>query len=380
MKKILFNVSYYAPHLSGLTLCIQNLAESLAKNEKEYHIRVLTTQFKKELPLTETKKNVTINRVPYVFKISKGFFMPSYVLEAFRTIKKNDIVILVLPEFEGLITALLTKLLRKKLLCYYICDVHLNGGFVSVIIETALRFVNRLCLSLADETLTLTQDFAENTPILKKRKEIKELLPIVHPLAVDTQQRRTFINNIPQERKYYIGYLGRMASEKGLEYLLASIPLLQKELGATFCILLAGPKDVVGEEIYKQKIADSMKKYPEFILQLGELSENSLGAFYSLLDVFVLPSVNQTEAFGMVQIQAMRLGVPVVATNLPGVRVAVKKTGMGLIVPIKDSHALADACLKIINKKIHVPNNVDSIEEEFSERAIIRSFNKIIAS
>ncbi|MCI0528881.1 MAG: glycosyltransferase [Nitrospira sp.] len=73
-----------------------------------------------------------------------------------------------------------------------------------------------------------------------------------------------------------------------------------------------------------------------------------MGTFYSLIDVLVLPSVNSTEAFGMVQAEAMKMGVPVVATELPGVSVPIKVTGMGEIVPIKDVHALSRAIGKVL--------------------------------
>lgn len=56
-----------------------------------------------------------------------------------------------------------------------------------------------------------------------------------------------------------------------------------------------------------------------------------MAEFYSSLDVFCLPSINPLEAFGMVQIEAMLCGVPVVASDLYGVRTIVGNTGMGLV-------------------------------------------------
>ena len=54
-----------------------------------------------------------------------------------------------------------------------------------------------------------------------------------------------------------------------------------------------------------------------------------MGSFYTCIDVLVVPSINSTEAFGLVQVEAMMMGVPVVASDLPGVRVPVQKQGWG---------------------------------------------------
>jgi glycosyltransferase involved in cell wall biosynthesis len=64
-----------------------------------------------------------------------------------------------------------------------------------------------------------------------------------------------------------------------------------------------------------------------------------LAQFYALCDVFVLPS--RTDCFGTVQVEAMLSGTPVVATDIPGARSVVATTGMGLLVPPRDTSALA---------------------------------------
>jgi glycosyltransferase involved in cell wall biosynthesis len=67
--------------------------------------------------------------------------------------------------------------------------------------------------------------------------------------------------------------------------------------------------------------------------------------------VLAVTSLNSTESFGLVQAEAMMAGTPVVATDLPGVREPVRRTGMGVIVPPRDPEALAKAVIDVIGRR-----------------------------
>lgn len=112
---------------------------------------------------------------------------------------------------------------------------------------------------------------------------------------------------------------------------------------------------------------------------MGQLEDSQLGAYYSLLDVYVLPSINSTEAFGMVQVEAMMMGVPVVATNLPGVRVPIQRTGMGVTVPIKNSQKLAEAIIGVILSKEKYTKNKDFIQKEFAFEKMIEFYERLLS-
>jgi glycosyltransferase involved in cell wall biosynthesis len=73
-----------------------------------------------------------------------------------------------------------------------------------------------------------------------------------------------------------------------------------------------------------------------------------MAAYYPNLDVLVVPSLNSTEAFGLVQVEAMLNGVPCIASDLPGVRRPVQMHNMGEVTPIGDASALAEALLKVL--------------------------------
>ncbi len=90
-----------------------------------------------------------------------------------------------------------------------------------------------------------------------------------------------------------------------------------------------------------------------------------MSLFYNSLDVLLVPSLNSTETFGLVQIEAMILGTPTVASNLPGVRVPPRLTGMGEVVPIGDSKALAQAVIQIVSNPEDYQGKPVEVEKQF---------------
>ena len=337
--KILISLSYYAPHISGLTNCVKNLAELLADHGDV--ITVLTAQHTKSLPEKENLHGVHVLRVPYLFKLNKGFIMPALFPRAFAAVRQHEAVFVVLPQLEGFVVALFAKLLGKKVYCLYACDVTLTGSLLGNLIEHVLRFANLLTLVLSQKIVILTHDYIQQLPFAASfKKKVVAIYPVMPTPVIKDAAQKKFEIELPK-KKYHIGFLGRIAAEKGLEYLFAAIPLLQKKFGEDFVIVLAGPAAIVGEIRYQTKIAPLIQQYQSYIVQIGELAEDELGAFYAALDVLVIPSTNPTEAFGIVQVEAMLCGTPVVVSNLPGVRVPVQITGMGEVAKRKNSTDLA---------------------------------------
>lgn len=377
MKKILITVSYYYPHISGLTNSTKNLAELLAENG--YDVTILTTQHTKDLSKSETINKVNIVRVPYFYKFHKGFFLPKYPYIAFKMLLRNDQLIINLPQPEGFLSAFFAKMLNKKIHCIYHCEVNIKGGFGAKLIEYLLYLSNKISISLANTIIVSSKDFADNSALLAKYKnKVKDINLVIPPPAFSQKEKTELLKELSTRKKYLIGFIGRIAAEKGVEYLLNSIPIIKQQLGNDFAIVLAGPKKVVGEQKYLDKITELIKKYEDNIIEIGELEQKELGAFYNLLDVLVLPSINSTEAFGIVQIEAMFCGTPVVATNIPGVRVPVEISGMGEIAEKENSKDLAEKIIKVLGNKSKYIKNKEKVEKEFSADKILSKYKEIL--
>ena len=98
---------------------------------------------------------------------------------------------------------------------------------------------------------------------------------------------------------------------------------------------------------------------------VGVLNPRQMAAYYPNLDVLVLPSLNSTEAFGLVQIEAMMNNVPSIASNLPGVRQPVKMHNMGCIIPIGDSQQLTSDLIELLSHPENYRGNPAEIAERY---------------
>ena len=151
---------------------------------------------------------------------------------------------------------------------------------------------------------------------------------------------------IPREKENHreirILWIGRLVSGKGVEYLIDAIKLLVHEITNLKLIMIGeGPS----KEKIKRKISDlGLDKhivFKDFVLN------SELPSIYQSSDVFVLPSLN--EGVPRTILEAMACGIPVVCTELPQLVDVVD--GCGLLVPVKDSQALAEGISKIVSDR-----------------------------
>lgn len=342
--KILTTISYYRPYVSGLTVCAQGLIEGLSKRDFEF--AVLTSRNDKSLPRIERKGKILVLRQEVMFTVGKVPVMPRYLLSLIREMRWADLVWIHLPQAEGLITAVAAKLLGKRILVTLHCLPLLPSGWQRFLFQRLFDLINNLVILLADRVVYYTKDYAENTRELwhfpKKSEYILPPIPEVKGKGKKEEGRR-------QYNALAIGFAGRVAEDKGMEHLIKAIQLM-KEKEKNVRLLIAGNRHPVGESRYADKINSLIDESGIEVEFLGLIDPEKMGNFYKLIDVLVLPSVNRTESFGMVQAEAMGYGVPVVASDLPGVRASIKMTGKGKLVKPGDPQGLAKAILEVAGK------------------------------
>jgi len=371
--KILFFSPYFYPYTSGVTTYPLKILTYLAKKN---NVTVLTFLHDNRLGNQVTHNKIIIKRMPYLFKVSKGFISLQSFFYFLNDVRKSDLVISNQPNFEGLFLTIIAKIFRKKIISIFHCQVFLEGNLFTKIINFVLNISMKIQLNLSNKIIVYTKDYIDSLPYFKKlRNKTLEILPPIEKFSPDNN----FLNRLLKLKKnnIWIGYAGRISSEKGLEYLVQSINRL-------YTLVIAGPygNKVVGENNYYNKIIVLLKKYKLKYLFLGNLTSKQLNAFYKSIDCLVLPSINQTEAFGMVQAEAMLSGTPVIASNLPGVRMPIKLTKMGKIVEPKNSELLSKALLEVLNNKSKFTNSklVKNAQEIFDIKKVYKFYKNLISS
>jgi glycosyltransferase involved in cell wall biosynthesis len=174
-----------------------------------------------------------------------------------------------------------------------------------------------------------------------------------------------------------IGIAARLATEKGVEYLLGSMEEILAAHPKAMVLFAGQHEDVLGEAEYRKRLQPLFDKYSDHWRFLGILEPEEMASFYQTCDVTVLSSVNSTESFGLVQIESMICGTPVVASNLPGVRQPVTITGMGKVVPLRDSNAIADAIQEILDNPQAFTGDYQKIEEQFSPMKTAEGYEEL---
>jgi glycosyltransferase involved in cell wall biosynthesis len=377
--KLLIVLTYYHPHTSGLTIYAERLAKALVK--RGHQVTVLTSRYMPNLPLVEIQAGVKIVRAPVLFRLSKGVVMPTFGWMANRLVAEHDAIQLHLPQFDAAGVALRGRLLRKPTVITYHCDLIMPPGILSMTANYAVKMMNNLAGLATHRIVTYTQDYAEHSSFL--RRYLSKLhvipppveLPAVSEAAVSEFRRK----NNPANRQPVIGMAARFTTEKGVEVLLNALPGILRQFPNAL-VQFAGPyQNIMGEEHYYRRLLPTIEDLQAKGIWrfVGSLNPEQMAAYYPNLDVLVLPSLNSTEAFGLVQIEAMINGVPTVASDLPGVRQPVKLHEMGKIIPIGDSDALAESVIDILNRPQDFRRDPRAIADRYKPDTIAAEYEKL---
>jgi glycosyltransferase involved in cell wall biosynthesis len=174
-----------------------------------------------------------------------------------------------------------------------------------------------------------------------------------------------------------LGMAARLATEKGVEYLVQALPKVLENVPEVRLLFVGSYQNVVGEREYAARVLPCIAGLKDHWSMLGYLSPVELTAFFKTCEVLVMPSLNSTEGFGLVQVEAMSCGTPVIATDLPGVRVPVTMSGMGRIVPVADAGAIAQAILDILAEPERYRGNSAEIRHKYSPDVIATGYEKL---
>ncbi len=374
---ILISLTYYRPHTSGLTIYAERMARAFAR--RGHQVTVLTSQDDRQLARLDCLDGVTVVRVPPLMRVSKGLLMPAMPLVAWKLARRADVVNLHMPQLDAAYIAWIGKMMHKPVVLTYHCDLRLPDGLIHSVANQVSHAANHIASWGSDVIVSLTRDYAEHSTYLIHYMDKMHVLDAPVELApaseADIRAFREKFGIQPGQR--LIGMAARLATEKGVEYLVQALPQVLKQIPNARLLYVGTYQNVVGEYEYAARILPLINGLKDHWSLLGNLSPVEMTAFFKTLEVLVMPSLNSTEAFGLVQVEAMSCGTPVIATDLPGVRVPVQMSGMGRIVPIADAGAIAQAILDILAEPERYRGNQAEIAHKYSPDVIAAGYEKL---
>lgn len=312
---------FFHPHAGGVESHVRGLAREFAR--EGHQVTVLTSQYRRNLPRDEQHEGYRILRsrtlgVAFNTPIDIGTGKILLGLDA-------DVVHLHYP--PPFTSYFATRALEKRSVptCLtYHCDLYLAGTAGRLIGGIYQRVFLPRTLRRVDRIVVHTRSYGSTSAMLRGRK-----LAVI-PSVVDLDRFRPGIDpsglrsDLRLEGKRVMAFTGRLVPHKGVDVILEALPLLPKDV--VLLVIGAGPRlpSLVGHA-RRLHVEDRVRFCPT-------VSDENLSKYLALADVFVFPSQNRLEGFGLVVAEAMAAGLPVVIADMPGVREVIEPGKEGLLV------------------------------------------------
>ncbi len=378
--RILHCLYYYRPHYSGLTVYTERLARALVR--RGHAVTVLSARYDRHLPAQEVLDGVRVRRAGVALFVSKGPIMPGFQPLGWSLAGEHDIIHLHVPQIDAALLAAVARLRGKPVVMTFHCDLSLPRSPLNRLANAASHLADRTTARLASAVVTNTRDYAEASPLLRHHLDHLVVIPppieVAAPTATAVAEFRARLGVLPGQK--VIGMAARLATEKGAEILAQAMPAVLERYPQARVLYVGQYRDVMGEEAYARRLQPMLDRLGDRWTFLGVLPGSEMGGFYAACDVTVLPSLNSTESFGMVQVESMACGTPVVASDLPGVRQPTVMTGMGRTVRPGDPVALAQALVEVLDQPERFAGDPRAVAARFSSEAVAEQYEALYTS
>ncbi|MBO06271.1 MAG: hypothetical protein CMI58_04465 [Parcubacteria group bacterium] len=314
----------------------------------------------------------------FIARLQIPFLTIFELISVLRLLKKEDIDIIhahwIIP--QGFLAYVANKLTKKQ----YVVTAHAGDVF---------PLKNNIFKKLAKATLKNSSYCTVNSSYTKKAvNNIGKTIRIgVIPMGVNLKyfnikNKSDFLKR-NFKAKHIILFVGRLAEKKGLEYLIKAMPeVIRKFRNTKLLVIGKGPAENKLKQLTKKLDPDRK------IIFLGKMSNEQLPKYYASSDIFVGPSITtksgDTEGLGIVFLEAISSGIPVIGTNVGGIPDIIKNNKTGLLVEQKNPKELSKAIIKMISdnklrKKLQY-NAYQHIKELYNWKNIGKRFTKVFKS
>jgi len=311
---------WFYPHLGGVESHVQGLSRELAARGHE--VTVITARHTSSAPERESVDGFDIIRVKPRMIVLRTPIAPK-MRPLIRGLDVDVIHAHLPPPLSAHYAADAAEQRGLPLVLTYHCDVEIPSP-VGALIETLYRrSLGASTLDRAAKVIVTTRTYAATS------RAVWRQTPVVIPNAVDAHHFHPEVDGssvrtklrIPRDRPVVL-LVGRIVAHKGVEHFIEAARYLP---GVS--LVVAGE----GSSLEAMERLAATLGVQDRVQFLGRVSQENLPKVYAACDVFVLPSVSRLEAFGIVALEAMATGKPVVVADIPGVREIIEDGREGLL-------------------------------------------------
>lgn len=343
-KKIAIVTPVFPPYCGGIGNVALNHARLLLA--RDCNVTVFTPNYGQ--PKNSTEYGFKVELLSPIIKYGNAAYVPSLC----RKLKDFDCVILEYPFFGGMRAVYSAKKKYNfKLILNYNMDV-VGSGLKGLVFLYATKVFLPRVVKISDVVIASSSDYAKNSDLGNYWKDDDPKFKVLpngvdiskfHPDDSNSEFKKNL--NISPDKKIilFVGGLDKAHYFKGVEYLIRSVKFLR--LKDDFKIVIAGRGELQSE----YRALSEQFGVRDKILFTGGVSDSALVKLYQIADVTILPSIDRSESFGIVLLESMACGTPVVASNLPGVRSVFEEGKSGFVAKIKDEKDIAEKIQNILN-------------------------------
>lgn len=324
--RVLHVGKFYPPYRGGIESHLEVLCQEL---RREVELQVVVASGDRR-DVVEEVDGIEVTRVGTKLTLAGAPVCPGMVARIRES--RADIVHLHLPN-PAAVLAYLASGHRGRLVVSYHSDVVRQR-----LLDAAFQPILRRLLDRCDAIIAATPDYVRSSPVLSRYRDRCRVIPYGIPVEGFGRGEEGAARVRERFGPRLVVSVGRLVYYKGFEHLVEAM----RSVDGTLLIVGDGPLRGALED----RIRDLGLQ--ERVILLGKVEDTA--PFYHAADVFVLASIARSEAFGIVQLEAMACGKPVVNTNLDsGVPYVSRDGESGLTVPPSDPEALARAITRILD-------------------------------
>lgn len=334
--RILHIYKDYFPVVGGIENHVKLLAEAQAMSGHDVSVLVTSRDHRTHIEQIQGVRVIFAARLATISSAPISFALPRMLAH-----EEPDVAHLHFPYPWGELANYFFGRARRTVMTYH----------SDIIRQKYLRAVYGLMmdrvLARVDRILATSPNYMASSPVLRKYADKCTVVPLgvdvarfQNPPSTPNPLLRPLIKEGEGGEGVRLLFVGHLRYYKGLDYLLRAMSELP---GARLTIVGTGPMEGQLHALAKELRIEDRVAFE------GEVSEAELPAHFAACDIFVLPASERSEAFGVVQLEAMAAGKPVVCTEIGTGTSYVNVDGeTGFVVPARDPHALASAITKLI--------------------------------